>query len=219
MKDVIAQLYGDGNLMKYQGNELDLPFILAAIHLLRQGAMAAATRYLGVVNRWSKDAIGLIKASVPQDVLLNAAAEDWHGSFDGAHRDTLALLWGAVLGDCCSDIYDYYLKTAKFCTRVVGLGYEDRLHNLTYVSKGEPVALVWEPQNPHDPCAVKVVAPRGGALGYLRRTISKHVVRRMQQGEVFAGSIAAILGEEFSVNERLYLTVKSAVFEDSPEGE
>jgi hypothetical protein len=214
MKDIISKIYDGEGSMTYQGHELDLPFILAGIHLLRQGAFQTSFGHLAMVKQWTRDAVSLVKSSIPLEILVNAAAEDLYGAFEGCRREGLGFLWGAVLGDHCGDIYDYYLHSTVFSTRVVGLKYDGRLRNLEYISKGQPVALTWEPDNPYDPNAIQVVSSRGEDLGYLRRTISKQVAQRLRRGEVFAGSVATILGEEYPVNERLYIRVKQGVSKD-----
>ena len=218
MKDIISLIYDEEGSMAYQGREFDLPHILAGLHLLRRGAFHASFGHLAMVKQWSRDALKLVKSSVSLETLLNAAAEDVYGAFEGCRRAGLGFLWGAVLGDHCGDIYDYYLNSMAFITRVVGLRYEGRLRNLDYASERQPIFLTWEPDNPYDPNAIKVISIRGEDLGYLRRTVSKQVAQRFRRGEVFVGSIATILEEDYPVNERLYVSIKRAGLSGSVAG-
>ena len=48
---------------------------------------------------------------------------------------------------------------------------------------GEPVALVPEPKNKHDPYAIAVISPRGVQIGYVSAERAPYIGGRMSRGE------------------------------------
>lgn len=74
-----------------------------------------------------------------------------------------------------------------FRLAVVGTRYanEDgtsRQEELRLCSPGEPVALVREPGNPHDPRAVAIVSARGVCVGFLSRDHAGWVGSKIDRG-------------------------------------
>ncbi|NPV72059.1 MAG: hypothetical protein HPY55_15745 [Firmicutes bacterium] len=82
--------------------------ILGGVYLLRKGALSAAVRVLGTVARWGVDEVGLMHAVVPSERLLNAAAEEQHGSFGEPFGGNTGFFWGGVLGDAAGKVQDFY---------------------------------------------------------------------------------------------------------------
>jgi len=207
MKDLLKEMLATGAMDSYGGEELTLPAILGAIHLLRKGAFAPTLRLLGTVSRWGVDELGLIRRFVPRDRLLNAAAEEHHGAFGepfGGNR----FLWGALVGDHAGQIEDFYMNADEFITRVVGVRHEGRCERLDHMSNGDIVSLIWDRNNPYDPNAILVMNTHGDDLGYVRRGIARHLARRVKKGAVLSGQVAVLLGDDFGPNERLYIAAK-----------
>jgi hypothetical protein len=59
---------------------------------------------------------------------------------------------------------------------------------------GEPLTLVREPENPHDPLAVRLDW-QGHKLGYLPRNENAEIARLLDAGEALVASIAGIVRE------------------------
>lgn len=183
---------------------------LAAIRgvaLLRQGALWGGIRELEKVRNWHSAAFDLLREFVPEETLVNAAAELYHNSFvPGSH---LLFVLGVLLGPVADDVQEFFFKAPEFVTRVVGLRYEERLREAAQLTPEMPVVLVREPENRVDPEAVAVLAPWGAHLGYLRAPLASVITSRCRQGEAFSAFVAAVLGPEYDPNERLHLRVKS----------
>ena len=60
---------------------------------------------------------------------------------------------------------------------------------------GEPVSLIREPDNPHDPMAVRVDSVRGKPLGYLARDRAAWLGRKMDDGVSIFAEIEHVTGE------------------------
>lgn len=78
----------------------------------------------------------------------------------------------------------------EFSLAVVGINYpnadkSNRRFELALCAPGEPVHLVLEPKNKHDPAAVAVFSARNMQIGYLSRERCLWVGSRMRAGEVF----------------------------------
>ncbi|HSW10462.1 MAG TPA: HIRAN domain-containing protein [Bacillota bacterium] len=208
MKGLLKELVAVGALDAYSGDETHLPALLGGIDLIRKGAFAAAVRLLGTTSRWGTAEVALIRQFAPLGGLLNAAAEEQHGAFGKPFGGELGFFWGAVLGDDAGKVGDFYKGADEFITRVVGLRYGGRLERLDDLSPGEPVTLIWQKNNPHDPHAILVLNPQGDDLGYLRRGIAYQLAQRLKKKAALSGNVTAVLGEEFDPNERLYVRVK-----------
>lgn len=208
MKQLLKELVENGSLEAFQGDELQLPFLLTGIVLVRKGALCAGAGILGSVRTWGKPEIELLRNIVEPNTLLNVVAEDFHGSFGQCKsHGPVGLAWGAILGDFAGRIGKFYEKAPKFITRVVGVGYEDRLDRIDSLVPGQPVSLVWDPLNPHDSKAIKVLDSNGEGLGYLRKNIAHSLVPRIKKGAAMCAKVAVVLGEEFNANSRLNIEV------------
>lgn len=209
MKGLLQELIQSGALDAFTDDDHHLADLLHALSLLRRGAIQAAVRDLRRVDRWGPREIALLQNWAGRELLLNALAEEYHHSFKGFEDARLALLFGALLGGDAGGIKEYYRTATEFYTRVVGLEYEDRADRLHGLRPGDPVTLVWEPENPHDDNAISVRDGHGGRLGYLRRTLAKVLVERVKRtGASLEGQVACILSEGYPADERLYVRVK-----------
>lgn len=208
LKDV-ARL---GYIEEWPGSGEDLIFLLQGIDCLQKGIIWAGIRNLEAVARWHLPATRLLDKYLHEEVLLNAAAELYHNGFRRDKR--LLLVLGAVLGARALTVPDYFANAPRFVTRVVGLHYGSRAAEAAALTLGMPVFLVREPENPHDPNAVAVLALWGAPLGYLHRPLAAALTARCEKGETFAARVAAVLGEACDPNERLHIEVWRG---DSPE--
>jgi len=209
LKQLIEEILENGSLEAFEGDELQLPFLLTGIVLVRKGAFCAGARMLGSVHTWGKSEISLLRNTVAPTKLLNVVAEDLHGSFGKSKSHGPAgLAWGAILGDLVGGVETFYEEAPEFITRVVGLGYENRLDGIDSLVPGQPVSLVWEPLNSYDSKAIRVLSSNGEDLGYLRKNIAHSLVPRIKKGAALSARVAVILGEEFDVNSRLNIEVK-----------
>lgn len=77
---------------------------------------------------------------------------------------------------------------------VMGLIYDDREDNLRQVKIGDELAMVREPNNPHDPNAIMVKTVSGKMLGYVPRYVSEDLASRIDRGEKL--KIVAVLKGE-----------------------
>ncbi|WP_207707556.1 HIRAN domain-containing protein [Desulfofundulus thermobenzoicus] len=190
----------------------DFLAVVRGADFLLKGAVWGAIRELEKVKHWHAAAFELLREFVPEDLLVNAAAELYHHSFfPGSH---LLFILGALLGPVADDVQEYFFKAREFFTRVVGLRYEERFREAALLAPGMPVVLVREPENKVDPSAVAVLSPWGTCLGYLRAPLASVISSRCEDGETFFACVAAILGAEYDPNERLHLKVRSG----PPEG-
>lgn len=78
----------------------------------------------------------------------------------------------------------------EFSLAVVGINYpnadkSNRRFELALCTPGEPVHLVLEPKNKHDPAAVAVFSARDMQIGYLSRERCLWVGSRIRAGEVW----------------------------------
>ncbi len=210
MKELLEELVKNGILEAFEDeNEFHLPFLLSGVALVRKGALSAGAGVLGSVSTWGKPEIDLLRSTVEPTRLLNVVAEDFRGCFGkSTHQGPVGLAWGAVLGDLVSRVEKFHEEAPEFITRVVGLRYEERLDRIESLKPGQPVSLLWEPLNPYDSKAIKVLDVHGEDLGYLRKGIAHRLVPRIRKGAALSARVVVVLGEEFDVNDRLNIEVK-----------
>jgi hypothetical protein len=206
--DLLRKIVDSGYLEAWPPDEGEA--FLAAVRgvaLLRQGALWGGIRELEKVRNWHAAAFDLLRAFVPEETLVNAAAELYHNSFvPGSH---LLFILGVLLGPVADNVQEFFFKAPEFVTRVVGLRYEERFREAAQLAPEMPVVLVQEPENRVDPEAVAVLSPWGARLGYLRAPLASVITSRCREGEAFSASVAAVLGPEYDPNERLHLKVRS----------
>ncbi|SEJ02690.1 HIRAN domain-containing protein [Sphingomonas sp. OV641] len=69
-----------------------------------------------------------------------------------------------------------------------------RQEELARCVPGEPIKLVREPDNPHDPAAVAVRSARGIKIGYLRRDRARWIGSKIDRGYDVRGIVERIKG-------------------------
>lgn len=67
-------------------------------------------------------------------------------------------------------------------TRLAGFRYHHGVRLWPRLTPGQPLQAIREPDNPHDPCAVRIDW-HGHTLGYLPRTANAAIARRLDRGE------------------------------------
>jgi single-stranded-DNA-specific exonuclease len=80
-----------------------------------------------------------------------------------------------------------------FFTKVVGVSFEGRQNLVAGLAPGDPLELVREPENPHDPNALAVHYGRL-QLGYLRREIALRIAPNVDAGERYTATVASVTG-------------------------
>lgn len=76
---------------------------------------------------------------------------------------------------------------------VAGYRYRECKHLLSQFARGDALQLVREPDNPHDPRAVRIDW-RGRKLGYVPRAHSAEIAGQLDQGIALVASITAVAG-------------------------
>lgn len=94
------------------------------------------------------------------------------------------------------DLYASVLEAPCFNTKVVGVSFAGRQEALAGLHPGQPLKLVREPENPHDPAAVRVETRDGVPLGYLRAGLARHLATALDQGVQYTASVTAVTGGE-----------------------
>lgn len=172
-----------------------LPVLLQGIYFFRRKALMAGLEVLAALPQLGPGQAAALQALVPGELLINAAAELPH-RFAAQPDGVLPLLLGAALGERVGEVGDFYRRAPSFLTRVVGLAYEGRLAHLRRLQEGEPLFLLREPDNPHDPEAIGVLNASGDALGYLRKTLAAILAPQMDRGQLLGAKVACLLEEE-----------------------
>ena len=180
-----------------QTHDLDLTYAKHGADLINCGALLEGLRTWADVGEWGTEEIDLVLRAVDPDRLVNAIAEYRYGAFGPENLDQAVLAAGAVLGRRAGEAAGYYGRAGKFLTRVVGCGHDGRLEWIEDVQPGERVALVWEPDNPHDANAIKVMTRARKTLGYVRRTIARQLAPRLQRGAALQAKVALVLSNKF----------------------
>ncbi len=93
-------------------------------------------------------------------------------------------------------------------TKLVGVTFEGRQDVAALLRPGEPLRLVREPANPHDPHAVRVVREDGSPVGYLSAAVAGRLSPQMDRGARYRATVASITGggdRHLGVNVRLEL--------------
>jgi hypothetical protein len=137
-----------------------------------------------------------------------------YGDRDIFKTNTAGLIGGMPV-DLNQAARQWYSQSDSFSTRVIGFGYrKDRFtrpgpdtDSLT-LAAGDPVFVVREPHNSHDPNAVALLWKNGEKLGYLRRNIAAHIAPLMDHGRLYTASVAAVLGHFRPDDERVYVRIE-----------
>ena len=80
-----------------------------------------------------------------------------------------------------------------FFTKIVGVSFEGRQNLVAGLAPGDPLDLVREPDNPHDPNALAVRYGRL-QLGYVRREIAARLAPNVDGGDRYRASVGSITG-------------------------
>lgn len=106
-----------------------------------------------------------------------------------------------------------------FNTKIVGVTHEGRQDLVAGVRPGEPLALVREPDNEHDPRAIAV---RYGnlKLGYLRRAIAARIAPNIDGGERYTAEVRHVTGGGArSIGVNIWVTRERPIVERRVAGE
>jgi single-stranded-DNA-specific exonuclease len=84
-------------------------------------------------------------------------------------------------------------EASEFFTKIVGVSFEGRQDVVAGLNPGDPLALVREPENPHDPNAIAV---RYGTLrlGFLKRDIASKLAPKIDAGDSYSATVGSITG-------------------------
>ncbi|HKV43974.1 MAG TPA: single-stranded-DNA-specific exonuclease RecJ, partial [bacterium] len=85
-------------------------------------------------------------------------------------------------------------EAAALYTKVVGVTFAGRQEALAALRPGDPLRLVREPANVHDPHAVGVLAPDGRQLGYLRAPLAGRLSPSIDAGARYRATVLAVTG-------------------------
>ena len=94
-------------------------------------------------------------------------------------------------------------EAGAFYTKVAGVTFEGRQETVRALRPGDPLMLRREPDNPHDPHAVKVVTASGTQIGYLSARIASRLAPSIDTGIRYAAAVTQITGggdRSFGVN-------------------
>lgn len=96
---------------------------------------------------------------------------------------------------------DDFLPDGWFRVAVAGESFRnpdgsDRQVEICCCCAGEAVMLDPEPDNPHDPNAVRVVSSRGVQIGYVSRAAAAQLVRDLESGCPYQAAIDKILSRD-----------------------
>ncbi|MGE5554393.1 MAG: single-stranded-DNA-specific exonuclease RecJ [Betaproteobacteria bacterium] len=94
------------------------------------------------------------------------------------------------------DPYATILDAGGFHTKVVGVSFQGRQEVLAGLQPGQRLRLVREPDNPHDPSAVRVETADGALVGYLRAALARHLGPALDRGIRYAATVTAVTGGE-----------------------
>lgn len=175
--------------------------------LINQGVLLEGLRMWKRVAKWGEAEITLARRVAEPSRLTNAVAEQFYGGFGKNEGGLPGLAAGAILGANAAKVSSFYEEETEFLTRVVGLKYEDRIDVAEDLTVGEQLFLVWEQENPYDSKALAVVTMTGRRLGYIRRPIARMLVTRIKAGTGLLARVGLLLGDQYDVNERIWVRV------------
>jgi hypothetical protein len=156
---------------------------------------------------------GMLEQASCQELFFEFALGAY-GDRDISKTNTARLIGGMPV-DLDLAARQWYNQSDSFSTRVIGFGYrKDRFtrpnpdtDNLV-LAVDDPVFVVREPHNSHDPNAMALLWKNGEKLGYLRRNIAAHIAPLMDHGRLYTASIAAVLGHFRPDDERVYVRIE-----------
>lgn len=110
-------------------------------------------------------------------------------------------------------------EAGAFYTKVAGVTFEGRQDSVRALHPGDPLVLRREPDNPHDPHAVKVLTASGAHIGYLNARVASRLAPSIDTGARYAAAVSQITGggdRSFGVN--IYVHRHDAPADDTDPG-
>lgn len=81
-----------------------------------------------------------------------------------------------------------------FYTKVVGVSFEGRQDFIRTLTSGSPLLLRREPDNPHDPHAIKVTTASGEQIGYLSARVAARLAPSIDSGARYTTTVSQVTG-------------------------
>jgi HIRAN domain len=106
----------------------------------------------------------------------------------GAVHSVRATIWAAVSR--------YQRPVTCFYAKVAGVTYDNRQATITKLGALETLDLVPEPDNPHDPNAIKVCRRTGEQIGYLKRDRARRLIEKLKLGHRCTAFVKRVSGGE-----------------------
>lgn len=151
-----------------------------SIELLKNHFGAVDLAFTLEINQWNGKRL---PQAVLKDLRLNEA---------GISRID-ALFLQSEAGEA-EDPYRDILDADEFYTKLVGVTFAGRQEQIRGIPPAQPLSLVREPENSHDPNAVKVLEPGGATLGYLKADLARHLAAVMDKGMEYKAQAASVTG-------------------------
>lgn len=85
-------------------------------------------------------------------------------------------------------------EAGAFYTKVVGVSFEGRQALIQALAPGDQLLLKREPENPHDPHAIKVTTHAGDQIGYLSARLAARLAPSVDAGARYAATISQLTG-------------------------
>ncbi len=85
-------------------------------------------------------------------------------------------------------------EAGAFYTKVVGVSFEGRQDLVRALAPGEVLRLTREPENPHDPHAIKVTTEGGAQVGYLSARLAARIAPSVDVGARYSATVSQITG-------------------------
>lgn len=104
--------------------------------------------------------------------------------------DRLFARAGDYLGDGALGLEE----AGAFHTKVAGVTFEGRQDVVRSLVPGDPLLLRREPDNPHDPHAVKVLTGSGAQVGFLSARVAARLAPSMDTGVRYAATVSQLTG-------------------------
>lgn len=205
------------------GNSNPCPVLLAPnVFLERRGAVGKTGNHLRytatdgvakVAGIWFgvEDMESWLSCEVACDVRFEPSVDEWQGRFSAklmtkmitphlpqgegtSDEDPFEELFNRSVEICDKGDYAGITQADSFNTKVVGVTFENRQDVLVNLEAGEELALVRQPDNEFDPCAIAVTLLDGTQLGYLNRALSARLAPVMDAGEPYSAAVSAVTG-------------------------
>ena len=217
--DKQAYLSWQGEMENSVIRSINYRFLVKAIKILTY-AQAGATYKCGTwINHdfvSDKGLLSLFKKMIGDEKLQEIFFEYVLGQFDYGKNEqdvnNLTFMFGGMPRDLEEEAYNWYKKTKKFSTRVVGFRYrQERFvkvvngEEILKMKPGQDVLVIREPENKYDNNAVSFILNNGEKIGYVRKTIASFLARLMDKGRIYQGKVSAVLADYRDEDERVYV--------------